>query len=54
MKPKYWGLDYETFSDVELGGPNARGLPNYIASENFRALIASIYDVENDAFYTYD
>ena len=54
MKPRYWGLDYETFSDVELGGPNARGLPNYIASENFRALIASIYDVENDAFYTYD
>ena len=32
-------MDYETFSDVELGGPNAKGLPNYVASPNFRPLM---------------
>ena len=36
------GLDYETYSDVELGGKQARGLPNYIASPNFRVLCASL------------
>lgn len=35
------GLDYETFSDVELGGPDARGLSNYVNSPNFRVLCAS-------------
>jgi len=35
----YAGVDYETFSDVELGGPEAKGLPNYVASPNFRPLI---------------
>ncbi|QQO39355.1 DNA polymerase I [Microbacterium phage CrunchyBoi] len=36
------GLDYETYSDVELGGKQARGLPNYIASPNFKPLCASL------------
>jgi len=35
----YAGVDYETFSDVELSGPEAKGLPNYVASPNFRPLI---------------
>lgn len=39
---EYAGLDYETYSDVELGGPDGKGLPNYIASPNFRVLCASV------------
>ncbi|QYC53780.1 DNA polymerase I [Microbacterium phage EugeneKrabs] len=49
---KLIGLDYETFSDVELGGKEARGLPNYIASPNFRVLCASVSI--DDEEYTFD
>lgn len=38
---KYIGLDYETFSSVPLGGKEQRGLANYVASPDFRVLLAS-------------
>lgn len=47
------GLDYETWSDVELGGKEARGLPNYIASPNFKVLCASISTPEGEATFDF-
>ena len=47
------GLDYETFSSVPLGGKEGRGLPNYVASPDFRALIVSVAKDEDEVF-TYD
>ena len=47
------GLDYETFSSVPLGGKEGRGLPNYVASPDFRALIVSVAKDE-DWVFTYD
>ncbi|UTN92876.1 DNA polymerase I [Microbacterium phage Birdfeeder] len=49
---KLIGLDYETWSDVELGGKEARGLPNYIASPNFQVLCASV-SIDGEE-YTFD
>ncbi|UVK60402.1 DNA polymerase I [Microbacterium phage Corn21] len=49
---KLIGLDYETWSDVELGGKEARGLPNYIASPNFKVLMASV-SIDGEE-YTFD
>jgi hypothetical protein len=46
------GLDYETWSDVELGGKEGKGLPNYVASPNFAVLCASV--VYQSGTITYD
>ena len=46
------GLDYETYSDVELGGTDGKGFPNYSASPNFRVLLAGVH--HEDKEFTYD
>ncbi|WZB39164.1 DNA polymerase i [Microbacterium phage JordanFarm] len=48
-----YGLDYETFSSVPLGGKEARGLPNYVASPDFRALIVSVASINGAVTYDF-
>ncbi|QNN98058.1 DNA polymerase I [Microbacterium phage Fede] len=48
-----YGLDYETFSSVPLGGKDGRGLPNYVASPDFHGLCVSIA-MPNGNVRTYD
>ncbi|WNM74514.1 DNA polymerase I [Microbacterium phage Moleficent] len=48
-----YGLDYETFSSVPLGGKDARGLPNYVASPDFRALIVSVASINGAVTYDF-
>ena len=47
----YFGLDYETWSDVNLP---ERGLHNYVSSPRFKALIASVVTPDGAAVYTFD
>ena len=47
------GVDYETFSSVPLGGTQAKGLPNYLASPDFRVLLASAHTPEGKVTYDF-
>jgi len=53
LEELYVGLDYETFSSIPLGGKEGRGAPNYMASPDFRVLIASTSDKYGDMTYDF-